>query len=163
ETADGQRERVEEARRRVGDALGQFARNTLEYLQTERHLAVDEPDLPEVSVDLRGRHALVVVRGIDYRDDLIALRRSGYLKCVKPVLIGVDGGADALRELGLKPDVIIGDFDSVSESTLRGAAELIVHAYPGGRAPGAERLQELGLPFRVFEMAGTSEDIAMLL
>jgi uncharacterized membrane-anchored protein len=82
---------------------------------------------------------------------------------MKPVLIGVDGGADALRSLGYKPDIVIGDFDSVSRDTLRSGAELIVHAYPGGKAPGAERLERLQLPYLLFESGGTSEDIAMLL
>ncbi len=105
----------------------------------------------------------MVVRGVDYRDDLAALKRSGYLREMRPVVIGVDGGADAVREMGFTPDIVIGDFDSVGEATLHCGAELIVHAYPGGHAPGAARLDELGLDHLMFESAGTSEDIAMLL
>jgi uncharacterized membrane-anchored protein len=104
---------------------------------------------------------LVVVRGHDYRQDLRQLR--AYIREVRPVLIGVDGGADAILEIGSKPHLIIGDFDSVSDKALRSGAELVVHAYAGGRAPGAERLQALGLEYVTFEAAGTSEDIAMLL
>lgn len=156
-------QRLAEARSRVGEQLEQFAANTLEYLRRERHLATDNPDLPASTVVFTGRQSLVVVRGIDYREDLNALHTSGYLREMRPVMIGVDGGADALVELGYTPDIIIGDFDSVSEATLRSGAELIVHAYPGGRAPGAERLGSLGLQYLVFESAGTSEDIAMLL
>ncbi len=152
-----------DARASVGRQLELFAANTLEYLQRERHLASDNPDLPMTSVDFAGRHTLVVVRGVDYREDLLALHRSGYLREIRPVLVGVDGGADALLELGYTPDMIIGDFDSVSEQALRSGAELVVHAYPNGRAPGAERLGSLGLQYLVFESAGTSEDIAMLL
>jgi uncharacterized membrane-anchored protein len=154
---------VERARRHLGDELQRFARNTLSYLEQEGHLATDAPDLPPVHTSFEGRHALIVVRGHDYRDDLVALKRSGYLREVRPVMVAVDGGADALLEVGFKPHVIIGDFDSVSPKALRSGAELIVHAYPGGRAPGAERLQAMGLPFERFELAGTSEDIAMLL
>ncbi len=154
---------VVDARTRVGDQLELFAANTLEYLRRERHLATDNPDLPPSTVDFRGRHTLVVVRGIDFREDLVALHRSGYIREIRPVLIGVDGGADALVALGLTPHIIIGDMDSVSEASLRCGAELIVHAYAGGRAPGAERLRELGLQYLLFESAGTSEDIAMLL
>jgi uncharacterized membrane-anchored protein len=154
---------LEEARRSLGTALERFATNTLEYLKRERHLASDAPAIPDVGIDLHDRHVLVVVRGQDYRDDLVALKRTGYLREVKPVLIGVDGGADALLELGLKPAVIIGDFDSVSESALRSGAALVVHAYPGGQAPGAERLDRLALDYVVFEAPGTSEDIALLL
>ena len=156
-------ERVAEARANVGAQLEMFAANTLEYLRSERHLATDNPDLPPSRIDFKQRQTLVVVRGIDYKEDLAALHRSGYVREMRPVLIGVDGGADALLALGLRPDIIIGDMDSVSEATLRSGAELIVHAYAGGRAPGAERLREMGVPYLLFESAGTSEDIAMLL
>ena len=154
---------VEQARHALGDELEKFATNTLQYLKRERHLATDNPDLPRVRTSFKDRHALVVVRGVDYREDLAALKRSGYLREVKPVLIGVDGGADALLELGLKPHIIMGDFDSVSDDALRCGAELIVHAYLDGKAPGAERLLAMDLPYEQFETAGTSEDIAMLL
>lgn len=156
-------DRVVDARSRVGEQLELFAANTLEYLRRERHLATDSPDLPPSTVDFRGRHTLVVVRGIDFREDLAALHRSGYIREMRPVLIGVDGGADALLALGLTPHIIIGDMDSVSEAALSCGAELIVHAYAGGRAPGADRLRQLGLQHLLFESAGTSEDIAMLL
>jgi uncharacterized membrane-anchored protein len=103
----------------------------------------------------------VVVRGTNFREDLAAL--SAYVSDVKPVRIGVDGGADALLEQGARPDVIIGDMDSVSEAALRSGAELVLHAYPGGRAPGARRLDDLGLPYKVVEATGTSEDVAYLM
>ena len=77
--------------------------------------------------------------------------------------MGVDGGADALIEAGYKPDMIIGDMDSCSDSTLKCGAELVVHAYRDGRAPGEERLRELGLDPVIFPALGTSEDAAMLL
>jgi uncharacterized membrane-anchored protein len=162
-TATELEEAVDVARHHLGEELQRFARNTLSYVEQEGHLATDTPELPPVRTSFQGRHALVVVRGHDYRDDLAALKRSGYLREVRPVLVAVDGGADALLDVGSTPDVIIGDFDSVSEKALRSGAELIVHAYPGGGAPGAERLRGLALPFERFEMAGTSEDIAMLL
>ena len=155
--------RVSDARHNVGQQLELFASNTLEYLRRERHLATDDPDLPASNVSFKGRQTLIVVRGIDFREDLLALHRSGYLRELRPVLIGVDGGADALLSLGLKPHIIIGDMDSVGEAALRCGAELIVHAYAGGRAPGAKRLRELGLSYLLFESPGTSEDIAMLL
>jgi uncharacterized membrane-anchored protein len=156
-------ESIEEAKASLGDELERFAANTLEYIRAERHLLLDETAVPDVGIDFRGRHVLIVVRGRDYREDLAALRQSGYLSQVRPVLIGVDGGADALLELGHKPDVIIGDMDSVSERGLRSGAALVVHAYPGGKAPGSERLDRLGLAHQRFEALGTSEDIAMLL
>jgi uncharacterized membrane-anchored protein len=156
-------DQIAEARQSVGIELERFANNTLEYLKQERHLVTEATVPPHIPVNVKGRHVLVVARGDDHREDLAALKRSGYLKDVKPVLIGVDGGADTLRDAGLVPDVVMGDFDSVREDTLRCGATLVVHAYPGGAAPGAARLKALGLGFEVFEAPGTSEDIALLL
>jgi len=152
---------LEAAKQSVSDELGRFAENTLSYLAREHHLLTDSPVLPDLATDVTGRHVLVVVRGMDYRDDLNALR--SYIREVRPVLVGVDGGADALLEAGHRPHLIIGDFDSVSDGALRCGAQLVVHAYPGGRAPGTARLDDLGLEHTVFEAAGTSEDVAMLL
>ena len=156
-------ERIESARRSMGDELERFAENTLSYLSQERHLLLDEPDIPQIDLEMRGRHVLIVVRGAEYKDDLAALRRSGYLGELRPLLVGVDGGADALLEIGHTPDLIIGDMDSVSERALRCGATLVVHGYQDGRAPGAKRLDDLGLDHVVYAAAGTSEDIAMLL
>lgn len=155
--------RIEDARQSMGSELERFAENTLEYLRKERHLLTDQPDIPDVPVDLRDRHVLVVVRGAGYKEDLEMLRRSGYLAEMRPVLVGVDGGADALLEIGQVPDVIIGDMDSVSEAALRSGAALVVHGYRDGRAPGSDRLTELGIEHAVWAAEGTSEDIAMLL
>lgn len=154
---------IEAARESMGAELVRFAENTLGYIQSEQHLLLDALDLPELRTDFADRQALIVVRGSDYRDDLMMLRRSGYMTEMRPVLVGVDGGADALLEMGLKPDMILGDFDSVSERALRCGAELVVHGYRDGRAPGAARLDDMGLEYKVVASEGTSEDIAMLL
>lgn len=151
----------EAAKTTIGDELERFAENTLEYVRRERHLAFDTPALPDLDVGIKGRDVLIVVRGNEYREDLAALR--SYVREMRPVLVGVDGGADALLESGLRPDLIVGDFDSISSSALRCGAELVVHAYPGGDAPGAKRLDALGLPYVLLEAGGTSEDVAMLL
>ena len=154
---------IELAKASLGEELERFAANTLEYLRRERHLVVDDLDVPDVGVDMKGRHALIAVRGPDYREDLAALRQTGYLQEVRPVIIAVDGAADALLAIGRTPDVIIGDMDSVSERGLRCGATLVVHGYPDGRAPGAQRLIDAGLDHIVWSATGTSEDIAMLL
>lgn len=154
---------LEASRQSMGDELERFASNTLEYLRREGHLLVDNPEIPDIAVDFRGRQVLVVVRGVDYKKDLQLLERSGYIREQKPLLIGVDGGADALLAMGKVPDVIIGDMDSVSEKALRCGAVMVVHGYADGRAPGSERLDELGIEHVVFASTGTSEDIAMLI
>lgn len=151
----------EASKRAMGEELERFATNTLEYMQRERHLLLDSPELPVLRTVFDRRHVLVVVRGHDYKNDLAHLR--SYVDEMRPVLVGVDGGADAIREVGMHPDLIIGDFDSVSEEALRSGAELVVHAYPGGKAPGAERLDQLGVDYVTLPSAGTSEDVALLL
>jgi uncharacterized membrane-anchored protein len=154
---------IDGARANMGPELERFAANTVEYIHQEIELLTGDLDVPDIHCDIAGRHVLIVVRGIDYKDDLSLLRQSGYLRGERPVVIGVDGGADALLEIGVVPDMIIGDFDSVSEDALRCGAQLIVHGYTDGRAPGAKRLDDLGLPYTVFSAPGTSEDVAMLL
>jgi uncharacterized membrane-anchored protein len=154
---------IDVARANMGPELERFAENTVEYVREEIELLTGTLDLPAVRCRIDGRHVLIVVRGIDYKDDLSLLQQSGYLRGERPAVIGVDGGADALLEIGVVPDLIIGDFDSVSERALRCGAQLIVHGYVDGRAPGAKRLDDLGLPYTVFSAPGTSEDIAMLL
>ena len=150
-----------EARAGLAVQLEAFAANTMEYLRRERDLLLDGIGVPEIRTSLEGRHALVVVRGYDYRQDLLTLRH--YIREYKPILIGVDGGADALLEEGLKPHLIVGDMDSVSDAALRCGAEVVVHAYRDGNAPGLARVQELGIEPVVFPAAGTSEDVALLL
>jgi uncharacterized membrane-anchored protein len=150
-----------EARAGLATQLEAFAANTMEYLLKERDLLLDGVGVPEIRTRLEGRHALIVVRGYDYREDLRALRP--YVREYRPVLIGVDGGADALVEAGYAPDLIVGDMDSVSDAVLTGGAEVVVHAYADGYAPGLQRVQDLGVEAVVFPAAGTSEDVAMLL
>ncbi len=151
----------EAARVGMGIQLRAFASNTMEYVEREQDLIFDKVGVPEVSTPLSGRHALVVVRGYNYKEDLATLR--AYIREYKPVLIGVDGGADALVKSGYKPDIIVGDMDSVSDKTLKSGAEVVVHAYRDGRAPGKKRVEDLGVAHTVFPCTGTSEDVAMLL
>ena len=150
-----------EAKAGLATQLEAFVANTMEYLKRERELLLEGTGVPELRTRLHGKHVLVVVRGYHYREDLAVLR--GYIREYKPVMIGVDGGADALLEAGHQPDIIVGDMDSISDKALGCGAELIVHAYPDGRAPGLARVNDLGMTSTVFPAAGTSEDIALLL
>jgi uncharacterized membrane-anchored protein len=159
---------MESAREAVDERFEGFARNTLEYMREERDLLFGGAGLPELRHPLAGRHVLVVVRGYGYREDLAALR--SYIRDVKPVLVGVDGGADALLDAGYVPDVVIGDMDSISDRALtlikgrhRISTEIVLHAYPDGRAPGRARLERLDIPYVEVRSAGTSEDVAFLL
>ncbi len=159
---------MEIARANLDAELTKFARNTLEYLEADKDLLLQPVEIPTITkAKITGRHALIVVRGDGYKEDLALLRP--YLRDMHPALIAVDGGADALLALGFRPDIILGDMDSISDAALRCGAQLIVHAYragdPRGResAPGMIRIQELGLHAETFAIPGTSEDAALLL
>ncbi|NMA55362.1 MAG: hypothetical protein GX952_05455 [Firmicutes bacterium] len=153
--------KIAAARANMGLALDRFIDNTLTYAKKEKSFITGPLELPPLKTKLQGRQVLVVARGNNFRQDLAAIR--DYVDDVKPVLIGVDGGADLLVEFGYRPDIVIGDMDSVSDRTLNYSRELVVHAYPDGRVPGLERVQRLGLAAQVFSCPGTSEDIALLL
>jgi uncharacterized membrane-anchored protein len=159
------RAETEARRREIGDALERFAHNTIEHMREERELLAGRIDLPRFRTDFRDRSALVVVRGVDHQRDLRALKP--FIRDTRPVLVAVDGGADALLEAGLTPHMIVGDMDSASELALLpardGKTELVVHSYPDGRAPGRHRLEELGVPFKLVPAPGTSQDVAMLI
>ncbi|MDO5672026.1 MAG: putative cytokinetic ring protein SteA [Actinomycetaceae bacterium] len=155
------RANMEDARQGLSVQIEAFASNTMEYLRKERELLLDGMGIPEVETEINGRQVMIVVRGYNYKEDLASLKP--YIREYRPVLIGVDGGADAIMEVGFKPDMIVGDMDSVSDKALTCGAEIVVHAYRNGQAPGLHRVEELGVPFIVFPATGTSEDVAMLL
>ena len=159
--AEGLARALAEQQSRVTEALEGFAENTLRYLRDEGRLLTEGVEFPPLETRFRDRHALVVARGPGYKRDLAIVRP--YVRDFKPVLVGVDGGADALLAAGMKPHVIVGDMDSVSDGALRCGAELVVHAYRDGAAPGAPRLDRLGLPHSSVSAPGISEDIALLL
>ena len=152
---------MESAKEGLAVQLEAFAANTMEYMKRERDLLLNGIGMPEIRTSMAGKHVLVVVRGYSYKEDLRALR--AYIRDCKPVIIGVDGGADAVIEAGFKPTMIVGDMDSVSDKALRCGAEIVVHAYRDGRAPGLARVEALGVDHVVFSATGTSEDIAMLM
>jgi uncharacterized membrane-anchored protein len=150
---------LDQQQSRVSHALEAFAENTLLHLREEAGALAAGLDVPQLRTRFRDRHALIVARGPGYKSDLRMVRP--YIRDFRPVLVAVDGGADALREAGLAADMIVGDFDSVSDEAVRGGAELVVHAYPGGGAPGAARLRRLGLAFETVSAPGISEDLAL--
>jgi uncharacterized membrane-anchored protein len=160
QTSDSVTEAMAEAKAGVATQIEAFAANTMEFLRREHELLTNGVEVPDLRTQMDGRHVLVVVRGYHHREDLAALRP--YIRKYRPVMLGVDGGADALLEAGYRPNAIIGDMDSVSDEALSCGAELIVHAYPDGRAPGMARINELGLAAAVCPAAGTSEDVALL-
>jgi uncharacterized membrane-anchored protein len=155
------REDVRVRREQVGEALERFALNTIEHMREEGELLAGAIELPLFATDFRDRPALVVVRGSGHAKDLRTLRP--YIRDVRPVIVAVDGAADAVLDAGLRPAMIVGDMDSASDAALRCGAELVVHAYRDGRAPGRERVERLGLAYKVVPAPGTSQDVSMLI
>jgi uncharacterized membrane-anchored protein len=152
---------TEERRREIGEALERFAHNTIEHMREERELLTGRIELPHFATDFRDRSTLVVVRGVGHQRDLRALRP--FIRDMRPVIVAVDGAAEAVLEEGLTPNMIVGDMDSAGEAALRCGAELVVHCYPDGRAPGRHRLEALGVHFKLVPAPGTSQDVAMLI
>ncbi len=152
---------AEAATSKVDAELERFVLNTAEYLRRDNGHIIYNPNVPSIDTQLKDKQVLVVVRGPGYKDDLNTLR--SYIREFKPVIVAVDGGADAVVEAGLEPDIVVGDMDSVSDDTLRQAPEVIAHAYEDGSCPSAERLDELGVSYKVWPLAATSEDLALLL
>jgi uncharacterized membrane-anchored protein len=152
---------MQRAREGLASQLEAFAVNTGEFMMRERNLLLEGEGIPELRTTMTRRHVVVVVRGSGADKDLKQLK--SYIREYKPVLIGVDGGADALLEAGLKPHVIVGDMDAVSDAALATGAEVVVQAPPDRRAPGLERVQDLGIGAVTFATSGTSEDAALLL
>jgi uncharacterized membrane-anchored protein len=148
-------------RSEIGEALERFARNTIEHMREERELLAGRIELPRFATDFRDRSTLVVVRGVGHQRDLRALRP--FIRDMRPLIIAVDGASETLLEEGLTPDMIVGDMDSAGEAALRCGAELVVHSYPDGRAPGRRRLEELGVHFKLVPAPGTSQDVALLI
>lgn len=144
----------------ISGQLSEFVQNTLEYAWKEQNIIIAGLTFPD-TISIKNKHVLIVVRGKDYEEDLKTL--GSYIKEVNPVIIAVDGGADVLLKYGYKPDIIIGDMDSVTDKALKSGSQLIVHAYQDGRAPGLERIKRLGLTADIIPAPGTSEDVAMLL
>ena len=159
--ADELAHNLDEQRSRVSEALEAFAENTLRHLREETALLSEAVHTPQLRTRFRDRHTLVVARSPETKRDLQIV--GAYVADFRPVLVGVDGGADALIAAGYRPDVIVGDMDSVTDKALQSGAELVVHAYHDGRAPGRDRLDALGLPSTVIATPGISEDAAMLL
>ncbi|MDD4568741.1 MAG: putative cytokinetic ring protein SteA [Tepidanaerobacteraceae bacterium] len=160
-TLDKIKSEMEASRKNMERSLDTFINNTLEYAKKEKYLIMGGVEIPDIETLIKGKHVLIVVRGNNYKEDLAAIKT--YIDEVKPILVGVDGGADALLEYGYTPDIIIGDMDSVSDQALKICKDIVVHAYPDGRAPGLSRIKKIGRKANTFISPGTSEDIAMLL
>lgn len=159
--ADSVADQLIEAKAGMSTQLEAFSANTIEFLRTERTLILDGVGVPELSGSLEGRQVLVVAPGYEHTDDLRNLKR--YIREYRPVLVGVEGGAESLRKAGYRPDIIVGDPETMGTDTLKCGAELVIPAHLDGHAPGLERIQDLGVGAVTFPASGNPEDLALLL
>lgn len=150
-----------EAKAGLSAQLEAFSANTIEFLRRERTLILDGVGVPELRAPIRNNQVLIVAPGRDHEDDVRRLKR--YIAEHRPIMIGVDGGADTLHHLGYRPNVIVADPDGVSTDALRCGAEVVVPAHMDGHAPGLERVQDLGVGAVTFPASGNPEDLALLL
>jgi uncharacterized membrane-anchored protein len=150
-----------EAKAGLSAQLEAFSANTIEFLRRERTLILEGVGVPGLSAPIHHNQVVVVAPGRDHEEDLKRLKR--YIAEHRPVLIGVEGGANTLYHLGYRPNVIVGDPDGLSTETLHSGAELVVPAHMDGHAPGLGRVQDLGVGAVTFPASGNPEDLALLL
>jgi uncharacterized membrane-anchored protein len=161
QTADSIADLMIEAKSGLSAQLEAFSANTIEFLRHERALIIDRVGVPEVEVPIHGREVLVVAAGYNHAADLARLKH--FIHEYHPVLIGVEGGADALHAAGHRPHLIVGDPRQVTTATLKSTKEVVVPAQPDGFAPGLERIQDLGIGAVTFPAMSNPEDLALLL
>lgn len=150
-----------EAKTGLVDHLEAFSGNTIEFIRRESPLLLDGVGVPDVDVAMQDRHVVVVSTGPGHAEELRELK--SFIKEYRPVLVGVDGGADALHEAGYRPDLVVGDPDGIGTEALKSAGQVVLPAHSDGHAPGLERIQDLGIGAMTFPASGSSEDLALLL
>ena len=152
---------MQEAKTGLVAHLEAFAGNAIEFIRSESPLLIDGIGIPDVDVDLRRRHVLVVADEDHAADDLKSLKP--FIKEYQPVLIGVGSGAEVLRKAGYRPQLIVGDPNELSTEVLKCGAQVVLPADADGHAPGLERIQDLGVGAMTFPAAGSPTDLALLL
>lgn len=152
---------MREAKSGLAAHLEAFAGNTIEFIKSESPLLIDGIGIPDIDVDMRRRHVVVVGEEPRAADDVKALKP--FIKEYQPVLVGVGTGADVLRKAGYRPQLIVGDPDQISTEVLKCGAQVVLPADADGHAPGLERIQDLGVGAMTFPAAGSAIDLALLL
>lgn len=161
QTAESVADLMIEAKSGMSAQLEAFSANAIEYMKRERTLLLDGVGIPELATDMSGKPVLIVAESPDSAAELKSLKR--FIHDYRPVLIGVDQGADLLMTAGYTPDVVVGNPDRIENETLRSKAEVVIPAHTDGHAPGLERLQDLGIGAVTFPASGSSDDLALLL
>jgi uncharacterized membrane-anchored protein len=152
---------MQEAKTGLVAHLEAFAGNTIEFIRSESPLLIDGIGIPDVDVELRRRHVVVVADEDHAAEDLKRLKP--FIKEYQPVLIGVGTGAEVLRKAGYRPQLIVGDPSELSTEVLKCGAQVVLPADADGHAPGLERIQDRGVGAMTFPAAGSATDLALLL
>ena len=152
---------MQEAKSGLVAHLEAFAGNTIEFIRSESPLLIDGIGIPDVDIQLRRRHVVIVADEEHAADDLKRLKP--FIKEYQPVLIGVGTGAEVLRKAGYRPQLIVGDPSELSTEVLKCGAQVVLPADADGHAPGLERIQDLGVGAMTFPAAGSPTDLALLL
>jgi uncharacterized membrane-anchored protein len=152
---------MQEAKTGLVAHLEAFAGNAIEFIRSESPLLIDGIGIPDVDVEFRRRHVVVVADEDHAADDLKRLKP--FIKEYQPVLIGVGTGAEVLRKAGYRPQLIVGDPSELSTEVLKSGAQVVLPADADGHAPGLERIQDLGVGAMTFPAAGSATDLALLL
>lgn len=152
---------MREAKSGLAAHLEAFAGNTIEFIRSESPLLIDGIGIPDIDVDMRRRHVVIVSEESTAAEDLKSLKP--FIKEYQPVLVGVGQGADVLRKAGYRPQLIVGDPDQISAEVLKCGAQVVLPADADGHAAGLERIQDLGVGAMTFPAAGSATDLALLL
>ncbi|SFP23933.1 putative cytokinetic ring protein SteA [Salibacterium halotolerans] len=147
-----------QAESRRGDLLESFMQNSLAHAGRELSSFLEQWHAWESGSLFAGRDVCIVIRGADYIKDLDVAKN--YILPGNTCWIAVDGAADGMRRIGIQPDYIIGDMDSVSSTSLQCGAQLFVHQGPHGEAPGLQKINRCHVDADMIQFTGLSEDVA---
>lgn len=162
-SADLVRSEMGRARSGLSAQLESFTHNSTEFLRREQDLLLHGRGVPRTATDMAGRPVVVTVRSHGWQDELRGIKP--FVREQRPVLVGVDHGADALVEAGHRPDVVVvsGADDLPSAAVLRKARDVVVLVERGAPRSATEQLERLGIRPLRFETTATAEDAALLL
>jgi uncharacterized membrane-anchored protein len=163
-TPDLVRAEMDRARSGLSAQLESFTHNSTEFLRREQDLLLHGHGVPQTATEMAGRPVVVAVRSHGWEEELRGIKP--FVREQRPVLIGVDRGADALAGAGHHPDVVVvtgGSDDLPAAAVLRRARDVVVLVERGAKRGATEPFERLGIRPLRFETSATTEDAALLL
>lgn len=144
----------------VDSALGHYA-DSVEFLQVENSLLLDGEGVPELDVKMKDRHVLVVTGGANSAAELDDLKP--FIREYRPVVIAVDEGANLCQKARLRPDIVVGNAEIMTDEVLRAAGEIVLPADRDGRCAHIQRVTDLEVGAVTFPAMAPARDLAVLL